>query len=45
MKTLQNITGSQNNLTNFVAAIGLMTVALLVTSFAIMAIKNGINPF
>jgi len=45
MKTLQTITGTTNELTNFFAVIGLMIVALLVVSFTIMAINNGINPF
>ena len=45
MKNLQKLTGTTNELTNFVAAIGLMTITTLVISFTILAINNGINPF
>ena len=45
MKTIKRLTGTENELTNFAAAIGLMVVTTLIASFAIMAINNGIKPF
>lgn len=45
MKTISKITGTQNELTNFVAGMGLILVALLISSFAVMAVLNGIKPF
>ena len=45
MKTLSKITGTTDELTNFIAATGLIVVGTLVISFIILAIKNGIKPF
>ena len=45
MKHLARLTGTQNELTNFIAAIGLIAVTTLVISFTILAINNGIKPF
>ena len=45
MKTLKALTGTENELTNFIAAIGLIIVTTLLASFAILAINNGIKPF
>ena len=45
MKHLKALTGTTDELTNFIAAIGLTIVATLVISFIILAINNGIKPF
>ena len=45
MKHLKAITGTTDELTNFIAATGLIVVATLIVSFTILAIQNGIKPF
>lgn len=45
MKTISKLTGTENGLTNFAAAAGIILVAFLVCSFTVMAIQNGIKSF
>ena len=45
MEKLSKLTGTQNELTNFIAAAGLIVVTALVVSFIILAVNNGIKPF
>ena len=45
MNKLAKLTGTTDELTNFIAATGLIVVGTLVISFIILAVTNGIKPF
>ena len=45
MKTLNKLTGTNDLTTNLIALTGLTIVSVLVVSFTILAITNGINEF
>jgi hypothetical protein len=43
MKTLTKLTGSKDLIHNIIVATGLLIVSVLVITFIVLAIKNGIN--
>ena len=45
MKTLNKLTGTNDLTTNLIALTGLTLVSILIISFTILAITNGINEF
>ena len=45
MKTLNKLTGKNDLKTNLIALTGLSLVTVLIVSFTILAITNGINEF
>ena len=45
MKTLNKLTGTTDLATNLTALTGLSLVTVLIVSFTILAITNGINEF